>query len=538
MPEYKYPATDYDRANNLLNMLGTFWSELYQGRDQVSDMLLAKGQVENQTIVDVLEVADSLSRYTVPVFHVDNWYALRLLESERNTGLVNVSKFGDDNIFYDSSLRFGIPPTRDTHSFPAPENLSDVSQIYNRFTSPSLCWSNGADFLLDGGVITFKENPFEDARVAKRLVYSEGEVVDEEAVLWLFRGDFDYDTLYRQYGYVLSMRFGSSRNYRKLLNAFFDAIVGGTTAQQLLMAASAITGIPLVAETEETVEQLSIDNNGRLVITDQNVYRFPEEVTPVVEEGDVVHFGESLADSLEVIELNQGEVPDTLTALAMGKGFLATCYYGDLIFENKEVPLEVDEDHSSGFTYVSFGLGGFPLDVQRFFDDMHERGIAESQKPVDDCDPGDTVLVPGDECDGEGVPDQIIRRGTLAHLLDVRPNPIGEPTAASLPANINPLHFLVQNVLRCNAVIIKVRTAGLGASHLGLHASAYFRRIVPPHTAVILLIELTTPADSISEDEFEEDMSTFTALEILADDVTEGMFAESMGIKLVSGTCH
>jgi hypothetical protein len=538
MANYRYPQTDYDRAQNMLALLGSFWAEFYHGRDQISSVVAAKGQVENQTINDLMEAANALARESCPVFHTDNWYMLRLLASEKNTGVTSLLTYDTAGALFDSTYQYGVPPETRTYSFPAPADLHDVRQIYNRFTEPSLCLTNGVDFVLRNGAVIFAQDPFTDPRVAKRAVYLNGEVVDEEAAVWLFRGSFDYETLYRQYGYVLGMKFRSGLAYRDMLNAFFDALVGGTSSQQLLMAAAAITGIPLVIEPTETVTDIVSDYRGVAVVTDQHVYRFSDTTVPTVSVGDVVHAGDTVSDALQVVELNRGEIPDDLHALAMGRGFLANCYYADLIFENKEVPLEVDTNHPSGFTYVSFGLGGFPLDVSRFFDDMHERGIAASQLPVDDCEPGQTVLIPGDECDGIGTPDQRIRRGTLAHLLDVRENPIGEPTAASLPATINPLQFLVQNVLRANAVLIRVKASGLQANGLGLHASTYLRQIVPPHTAVILCVDLTPAQERITEDMFDEGLSTFQAMGPIDDQITEDMFRELVSVKTVSGTCQ
>lgn len=535
MSEYVYPTTDYDRTINLLALLGSYWADFYQGNDQVENICGAKGQIENQTIVDLLEVANSYAYQTCPIYHTDNWYVLRLLESEMNASKVTLPTH-DGSINYDDGHLYDLPPDQLAYVFPIDKDIAGVRQIFNRFTEPSLSWTTGMDYVIADGAISFTTNPFEDNRVAKRLLYEDGIVVDTEAVLWLFRSEFDFNYLYRQYGYVLNMRFQSSKNYRDFLTAFFEALVGGTTASQLIMAAAALTGIPVVLEPTEVVEHVTVDGAGRLVITDQHSYKYSLSTTPIVEVGDTVHAGDSLVDALEVIELNQGDIPDDLLALAMGKGFLSTCYYGDLIFENKEVPLEVDEDHPSGFTYVKFGLGGFPLDVERFFDDMHERGIAYSQLPVELCDPGDTVFIPGDECDGEGTPDQRIRRGTLAHLLDVRENPIGEPTAASLPDSINPLRFLTENVLRANAAIIKIRAASLGASNLGLQASTQFRKIVPPHTALILIVELTPPSDSITVDMIEEEQTLFKGMS-LADSI-EDMVDEKFSIKIVSGTCQ
>lgn len=95
-----------------------------------------------------------------------------------------------------------------------------------------------------------------------------------------------------------------------------------------------------------------------------------------------------MTDALLIDELNRGELPYNLKFLSLGKGFLLSCFFGDLIFENKEVHLTVDSNHSSGYTFCSFGLGGFPADVSHFFEEMHTRGAlaAEQYAATDPCD--------------------------------------------------------------------------------------------------------------------------------------------------------
>ena len=540
MTVYTYPCTPWDRPRNLLAALGSFWSETYSGRDQIESIVRAKGQIENQTAQDLLETVAALSRYTVPIFHRDNWYPLRLLRSCRNATVVSVPKY-DGSLTYDGKHRFDRPlNVKESHTWPLPAGLVEVNMIFNRFTEPSLTWSDGTEFETTDEAVTFYANPFDDARVTKQPVYEDGVAVDEEALLWVFRGGFDWDQIYRQFAYVLGIRLQSSSGYRDLMNAIFDALVGGTTRRQMELAVSAMTGIPLVLETQEIVEQVANDGKHRLVVTDQHVYRFALTTMPIVSVGDTVHAGDSLVDALDIHEFNRGVTPDGLQALAMGPGFLSACYYGDLVFENKEVPLEVTEaeDDPYGYTYVKFGLGGFPLDVQRFFDDIHERGITAAEAALDPCDDVDVITIPGDEC--VGIPTQEIRLGTLAHRLDRRVEKIGEPTALALPATINPLQFLVENVLRNNVTVIRVRVSDLGRDALGLHVARFFHKVVPPHTAVIFVMEVVPDAEEIDPvDNVEEQLGTFQGMTPLDDEIQESSVDDSfIGARRISFTCR
>jgi len=535
MAEYTYPANVYDKPNNLLALLGGWWADTYNGNDQVKAVVMGKAQVEQQTMLDVLSLIAALSRYTVPIYHTDNWYAMYVRQSERNNVDTSLLRYGDDADYGDGDL-YDVPQDRPDHAFPRPADLVTVPLILNRFTDPTLTWQAGVDYVLRDNAIIFNTNPFDDVRVAKRTVYEDGIAVDEEALLWVFRGEFDWDTVYKQFGYAIGARMQSSLGYREIMNALYDAMVGGTAKRQIMTAFSAMTGVPLVRETAETVVDIRVDRRHRLIITDQHSYSFHLNATPIVEVGDVVQRGDTLTDTLAFYEFNRGETPSDLSALAMGDGWLASCFYSELVFENKDVPLTVITDDPSGFTKLTWPLGGFPLDVDAFFDLLHARGVEEALRPVDDCEECEQVWYPPSDCDETM---QSARRGTLAHLLDTRDEKIGEPTAAQLPTTINPLQFLIENVLRNNAYLVKVKVATTGTDQIGLHNARLLTKIVPPNTAMILLVEISAQADVVDVDKLTEEVSFFDGLEPLADTVPDSMVNDSrVTLRVISGTCY
>ena len=214
----------------------------------------------------------------------------------------------------------------------------------------------------------------------------------------------------------------TSQNYKDLVNALFSSLVdGGATVKNIDLAVSAICGVPVVIEPQEIVEVVEYDAAGLLIVTDKNVYKFHEDAVPAVSVGMLVRTGDPLVRGFEINEFFVGNTylkdvedpvdrPETtkllttniyetitsedtaddlmisaapdcpakkdLMALALDNGFLSTCFYGDLVFENKIVPLIVDADHPTGYTFVRFEVGGYPGDVERFFQEVHERGIA------------------------------------------------------------------------------------------------------------------------------------------------------------------
>lgn len=534
MAYYPFPNTIYDQPANLLAVLGSWWADAYSGKDQVLDVVQGKSQLENQTMLNLMELIASLSRFTVPIYHTDNWYPLYLKASQRNDANTLLLRY-DEGGTYDNGSFYDIPTDRPYSAFPRPADMIEAPLIMNRFTDPTLIQNPEIDYRLVDNAIIFRNNPFDDPRVAQRPLYQDGVQIDTEALLWVYRGQFDWNLIYQQFAYVIGLRLKSSVGYRDLMNAVYDAMVGGPTYADLMKAFSAMTGVPLVQEARETVIDIVTDAVNLIVITDQTVYKFGLNAVPIVAINDVVQRGEALTDALQIHELNCGLVPPGLSSLAIGKGFLATCFYSDLIFEDKNVPLVVTND-PSGYTKVTWSLGGFPMDVEKFFDELHARGVAEAERPIDPCDPPQkTIRYPTTECDGQDV---IARQGTLAHYLDKRPAPIGEPTASQLPRTINPLRFLIQNTLRNNAFIVRMKAASSGHNGVGLQNVRLLRKVSPPETAMILIVDLTASPDSVTVDKITERVSTFVGMTPLQDEVVNLVSDRRLTVRVVNGTCQ
>lgn len=532
---FSYPNSVYDTPKNLLALLGSWWADDYSGRDQVLGVVSSKCLVEDQSALDTMNLIASMSRFSVPLYHRNNWYAYYVRESQRNNVDTSLLKY-DAGGKYDEGHLYDVPTTRPFSVFPKPANLVQAPLILNRFVDPTLTMHEGVDFTMDTEGVIFNINPFEDPRVAKRPVYEDGVIVDQEALLWIFHGDFDFETIYEQFGYVVGARLKSSSGYRDLMNAVWDATVGGCTKTDIYTALSAMTGVPLVREVEETVEVVTVDGTSRMVITDQHVYKFDLDAVPIVAVGDTVQRFQSLTDTLQVFELNRGQLPADLTALAIGSGFLPTCFYADLIFENKSVPLTVIEDDPSGFTRVEWALGGFPLDVDAFFDELHTNGVNEALRPIDECEDPLLVRYPANDCDAE---DAYVRKATMAHYLDLRPVQVGEPKAAHLPTTINPLQFLVQNILRNHAFVVKVRVSTIGINSIGLYNTRLLQRVIPAHTAMFLLMEVAAARESVTVNMVNEQISTFVGMEPLSDTVAAELVSDSrISVRSVSGSCQ
>lgn len=528
MQKFTYPASDLDRVRALFRVLGSFWAITYHAKDQLRAFTQAIATGVQQNVDNVDEVADALSRHDIQIFHTENWMPLVLKKSQLNKTSINEYKFDVDSLQFDDQTGVTFDQLKQTnlYAFPVGKNVVEVASVYDKILTPTYHLIKGVDFIIDrvNSVILFTLNPFELAEIVPEAEYKNNEIADESITLWGFKAKVDYNRLFRQFAYAVNMRLKSSSNSKKLINAIFDGLISaGASARVLSAALSAICDVPTVETDGEIVEVITQDNRGLFIATDRQVYRFEAGVIPIVAVGDVLRSGDNLVNAFEIISLNRGQLPDHVTALALDSGFTAACYYSDLIFENLDVPLEIDENHPSGFTYVKFKLGGFPPDINKFFDEMHARGIES------------IATGPDVEC----IPPRA-RGGTLAHMLDLRKNPVGEPSADDLPETINPLKFITENVLKNNTTLVIIRVPELGKNHLGLYNIRHIRQLIPPHTAIIFNYLIGGRLDQIiPEDSIQEVLDKFKAAEPIADVVPE-LFVHDRGVtvRVISGSCQ
>ena len=508
MADFVFPLSDIDRPGRLKSSLGSFWYEIYSDQASVDGIIRGRSMLGRQLFNDLAELEAAMSRFTVPVYHRERWLPLTLRKSEMNANTA-VLRYGDAAVFgiQESGrlYQYGEPATRADSSFPLPGTLVTGAIICDQVDHPTVGLSLGVDFLVrpERGEIVFRENPFENPLLVARGVYADGTLADYELDLWLYGALQDESLVHRHFGYILGIG-GSGERYRDLVNAFVDSVVEGSTMSAIQNAVAACTGIPFVLEQTETVELVTSDDRGRVIATDRHVYRFPPGAVPLVAAGDETKAGESLVSNVEIVEFQRGTLPDDLRALTLGRGFLAEGYFSELTFENKTVPLVVEED-VDGYTKVSFELGGFPTDVEQFFDDLHAKGVAAEQ--------------------------------TLAMLLDRRTNKTGQPRAGALPTTINPLKFLAENVLRHHTFLVRVR-GDLGQDAAGLRYLKQIRKYAPPHVAMIVLVELVGEGDVIiMNDGYTEDPQFYLALDAAGDEVDMSSISEDPRLYQVSDRC-
>jgi len=499
---FQYPTNDLDNPSKLLSLLGSLWYETYDGRQWLLDRIQTTTENAQQTHRNLTEVAASVARTTIPVFHTENWYAVRLRESELNNNDAALWYFDDADLppFNGSPpYFFDVPRTTDNYVFELPEEIADCWLISNRLQDPSVVLHQGTDYQLqaDRNALVLRENPFENELIPQLPIYTDGEITDNEILLWFFRSDIDKQLPWYHLGYVLGIQLDSSQAYLDLLNAAMDAIVGGTGVGHVEAVASMMAGVPLVQVTGEVVEDIYTDANHTLVITDKQVYKHSTAVTVTVTVGEELEAGQSMSDAYELHDFRRGELADSLTGLAMGPGMLSPEFFGEVCFKTQISDVRVTG--VAGSERVEWDLGGHPLDVEHFWDIVHTRRLTYDQ--------------------------------SLYELL-TQDGPIA--------TTINPLQFLAENVLRNNTLVILLRAESFGDNALGLAPARLLRRITPPHVAILFILELPSMSDSVNIDNIDDtSISTFDGMPVLSDTFDDDNADESsFAAKNVSFTCQ
>lgn len=515
MATYRYPQNDFDRADLLVGLLGSFWSSLYQGEALVEHLASAAGNTAQQTYRQLLALVNSVSRKNIPLYRQNDWHALRILRSElaaANQQYVEYAEVGGISYTANTQWNYGQKAlVAGTTKVAKPEKLVTVCAIFNQVLQPTVALSANIDFWLTDTHIVFRENPFDNKRIARReILNAVGEIVDVELTLWLYAGKWDWQDLYKQFGYVLQLHLTTSENYKKFLNAIFDAFTSGTAAKHQQLAITAAFGVPVVIEAEETVECLRRDNTKLNIITDKNVYQFPLTANAIVTPSQTLRAGDFLTDTLQIFELNRGQLPP-IDALTLDHGFLAGGYHSGITFENKQVPVTVTPA-VAGYTKIEWSLGGFPPDIEKFWQDVHAAGVSTGT--------------------------------TLAMLLDKRKTPVGQPTEASLPSQINPVQFLIENVFRGHVTIVKLRITQQ-TDKLSFFPLAQYRNIQPPQSALIFVLDLIlsdktilpTTAGTTETPGCAEAVSAFSCLEQTDIINPSNLIVERVRISRLAGRC-
>ena len=511
-----YPESDLNQGRDLLVQLGSFWSEIFGDRDVLQTHLRSSAHEQAQSHLDFLEAVASVSRFTVPVFHKEDWHLITFRQSDAQD-TPSVYRTGD--LVYGQQpgtvinrpagfvQTYGGQDVPGQVRVPLPDTMVDAPvTLQNLVVDPSRVLAKDIDYDVekryDTYVLRFREDPFTDDLIPRRdVVDDDGNVVDVEIALWAYKGDFDLEHIWIQFGYVMSLQLESSQFYKDLLNAVWDSHVLGFSRAGMEAFLAATSGAPIILNPRETVEVVRDETDSKLVVTDANVYRVPAGGNVLLSVGTTYLAGTAVSDAFSITEL-AGHDPDysAIPALALNENFLSGDFLSELFVEDKVAEVEYHGLDEEGRAFVTFQVSGFPADVELFWRQVQERGRLEGQ--------------------------------TLANLLDQRTDPQGEPTAADLPATLNPLQFML-DIMKNNLFVLQVKPGAFDDDAPGLGLFRALRNVMPPHTTYVVFIEITPDGEIVDlsqaggEDEpgAEDSAGTFHGSSLLMDELFEASSA-------------
>lgn len=499
MATLNYRENVYDRGDFMLGRLGTFWNSIFQDPAFLKNYYRGTFLDAGQAYLNYLEAIATISRQETPVFHRENWFYLTFRESTLDAAVI---RYGDDHTYGEGHL-YGIRAERSSFSVPLPDKLKGCHFIFNRIIQPTLTYTSGVDyeFDLEKGLLTFREDPFENPLVPVRdITGADGEVIDREAALWGYNGSFDVQYLWYHWGYALQAFMESSDLYKDFLNALADSYVQGPSLKSIQNLVASLTGVPIIEEATETVEKILRTGDVAQVVTNLNVYELLPNANIIVTEGEVLHGGDPLTDAFLLLELNERLPTSTeLPGFSFDSSFIAGEYFSTLLFENKLVDLEylgVDENDKA---VVEFEISGFPADIRAFWDRAQAPGATGGK--------------------------------VLADYLDTRELQEIPPTPSNLPAKVNPLLLVLDNLMSNNLILVVLRPSQFPMDAPGVAFFSYLRRAMQPQTTYIVYVEVDVGFEYIdlSDPTFQEEgVELFDTPEPVLDEIDASFVEESV----------
>ena len=454
--------SEWDNPDDLLSLLGNFWSEFIEDVNVLKDLLHNVSQQEFENFRLLHALFRMAVRRNIDVYHIEEWYPLKIREKnliyELPTYEFSTPYTYDNNA---PQIYYGITTQSLQFSYKLPDNIVDIPIISNKIHNADTIWVKGIDFYINNNKIYFVNNPFDDRwNFSWKYIYEDNVVTDREVTLWLHKSKFDYYWLTNQWGYVFGLNLPSSDNYKKLINSIIDNHVIGSNSRSLLHFLSAITDVPLVKEDQEIIEDIVYFPDRIAVVTNKNVYNYHKNSNVLFSPGDVVTKDMYLTDTVRITEFKNNIYYNDFPGITISNYLLDDDYEYELFFENKNYNLEI-VNYNSVF-HFKFPILGTPRDVQTFWNKLYTQAGSQS------------LLTKFYEYYG-------------------------------VTSIVNPFQFIINNILRNNTIAVRIKTHLLGTNSLPLNLLQYLRYLLPPHVLCIIITDLGGQEDIVDPNYFIND---------------------------------
>lgn len=416
-------------------------------------------------IVRELEEARlSLFWPVTPVFHQREYHILQLWASQMNSEPAAIARYGESNWTHgmqggEDWLRYGRAWGWGRYVFHLPPGLRRIRMLTDRLKDPHISWSEGADFRVepDRQRLLFARDPFTEAK-AETVLLPNGKT-DRLLELWAVHTEWDQRYLQEQWGSLAQRDRPSSEGYARSLRSWWKLAVLGVSSRHLQCHLADILDLPYTVQDGEQLIEVFPERGYQVFVTTERRYLAHAQAEVAVPFQVPLPAGTLLTRGLEWFDLHRGEAPPIPVLYVMPE-WMDLPMRAPIGFPNRLVPIVVE---MGPFTKVSWELYG--PDAEKLWEELHVRGMARGQ--------------------------------TIAHLLDFRPQPFGEPEPYHLPSQINPMEFLVRHILR-QAIVARVHWHRRGIQAQPARDFSSSIQMVPPHTMIIVVLELTNPPETVT----------------------------------------
>lgn len=312
--------------------LGAFWSSLFRDQPFLDALLASRTLSATQLQIDAREALLLRDHRNLPVFHREHWHPLFIRRSGRNRGRglsigmdsavigpqVATSVYLDGEVFVvggnDEYSKVNTYPFETMNGCPLKRVLTCIC---DSISSPRHILVQGRDFDIAGNVLVVRkeQDPFEsggyrtvDDGTARYKDEDGNDRDDVVAVLWVCDGEYDTNNVADFLAYPMGFDVESSETSKRVLSAYWDAVVHGITPRYLNTMLGALYDVPTAVD-DETVDAVSAEGDFTNIVTGERVYRIETgRVRPDIKAGSSLAAGEFLTDELTVYHsFSEGE---------------------------------------------------------------------------------------------------------------------------------------------------------------------------------------------------------------------------------------
>ena len=512
----------------LFRQLGSFWSKFFEDRELIRRYCDGSSLIAAQDYLNMLEAAAALSRTTVPAFHREIWtpYVVKRSQLTQGTPIVLgmdppvVLGPQPDGSIYQTNAVFelgGDTIQRNTAAYPLdPPPAAGGFRIVDDPFAPTVLLTRNVDFYIEAGRILFPAtlDPFTTGAFPTRNVLDDDNELDQELIIWVADALYDQAFMYDHWGSLLGYRETSSGRYNDVINALFNMRYGGPTISNFRQAIGAITGVATTGTANETVETITTDSDGNiLVITDANVHRLNsrEVLAPGVAVGATLAPGRFLSSTVRIYSRpGMLESADKFYAangwpldqfildvprLRLPRGILGN--YGNdagmTVVWDDEVPLQFYGYDSNGNPLLRFELGATVESQDIYWQRIWDRNETQG-----------TSLEP-----------------LFAPYIT-------DPAFTQQDVGIiNPMKFFLQEFIRTDLHIVVVDLDAIPVEAPTLTALQRLPYLLPAHTFMVIIGNDRTPVDTHSLDDSSDTLTVAYAKQ-LADAANAGLPSDSL----------